>query len=38
MWMWWWPVEPWPYVGYDLCGTQKLWLDGSSETPETPLT
>jgi len=31
-------VESRPYVGYDLCGTQKLWLDGSSETPETPLT
>jgi len=31
-------VESRPYVGYDLCGTQKLWLDESSETPETPLT
>jgi len=30
-------VESRPYLGYDLCATQKLWLD-ANETPETPLT
>ena len=30
-------VESRPYLGYDLCATQKLWL-GSKEAPETPIT
>jgi hypothetical protein len=30
-------VESRPYLGYDLCATQKLWLD-KNETPQTPLT
>lgn len=30
-------VESRPYLGYDLCATQKLWLD-PGETPGTPLT
>ncbi len=30
-------VESRPYLGYDLCASQKLWLD-TNETPETPLT
>lgn len=30
-------VDSRPYIGYDLCATQKLWLD-ENETPETPLT
>jgi len=29
-------VESRPYLGYDLCGTQRLWLD-ANETPGTPL-
>jgi len=29
-------VESRPYLGYDLCGTQRLWLD-TNETLETPL-
>ncbi len=30
-------VESRPYLGYDLCATQKLWLN-ANETPETQLT
>ncbi|MDP6723535.1 MAG: FAD-dependent oxidoreductase, partial [Pirellulaceae bacterium] len=30
-------VESRPYIGYDLCATQKLWLD-SQKTPDTALT
>ena len=30
-------VDSRPYLGYDLCATQKLWLD-SNERPDTPLT
>ncbi|MBT3381836.1 MAG: FAD-dependent oxidoreductase [Lentisphaerae bacterium] len=30
-------VESRPYLGFDLCGTQRLWID-DDETPETELT
>ena len=30
-------VESRPYLGYDLCAYQKLWLD-ATESPATPLT
>ena len=30
-------VESRPYLGYDICANQKLWLD-ADETPETPIT
>jgi len=30
-------IESRPYVGYDLCAFQKLWLD-TNETPATPIT
>jgi hypothetical protein len=30
-------VESRPYIGYDLCATQRLWI-GDDETPRTPLT
>lgn len=30
-------VESRPYLGYDLCGTQRLWID-PDETPETEIT
>ena len=30
-------VDSRPYIGYDLCGSQKLWLD-KDEVPETALT
>jgi len=30
-------IEARPYLGHDLCGTQRLWIE-EDETPETPLT